>query len=77
MLLNGKIFKVKKLNGHIWTQVQPVRVGQPQLSRRAASAGESVHAVELAVVHYRVLDAARFRYRTEVSQDDSNKVVNH
>lgn len=54
--------------GRIWAQVQPVRVGQPQeLSRRAAGVGESVHSVELAVVHYRILDAARFGYRTEVS----------
>lgn len=58
----------KKLNGHIWAQVQPVRVGQPpELSRRAAGDGESIHTVELAVVHYRILDAARFGYRTEVS----------
>lgn len=54
--------------GRVWAQVQPVRVGQPQeLSRRAAGAGEPVHSVELAVVHYRILDAARFGYRAEVS----------
>lgn len=54
--------------GRIWAQVQSVRVGQPaELSRRAAGAGESVHPLELAVVHYRILDAARFGYRTEVS----------
>lgn len=56
------------MTGSIWAQVQPVRVGQPQeLPRRAAGAGESVHSVELAVVHYRLLDAARFGYRAEVS----------
>lgn len=54
--------------GRIWAQVQPVRVGHPpELSRWAAGAGESIHSVELAVVHYRILDAARFGYRAEVS----------
>lgn len=57
-----------ELMGHIWAQVQPVRVGHPpELSRWAAGAGESIHSVELAVVHYRILDAARFGYRAEVS----------
>lgn len=56
------------MTGSIWAQVQSVRVGQPkELYWRAAGAGESVHSVELAVVHYRILDAARFGYRTEVS----------
>lgn len=56
------------MTGSIWAQVQSVRVGQPpELPWRAAGAGESVHFVELAVVHYRILDAARFGYRTEVS----------
>lgn len=56
------------MTGSIWAQVQPVRVGRTQeLYRRAAGAGESVHSLELAVVHYRLLDAARFGYRAEVS----------
>lgn len=56
------------MTGRIWAQVQSVRVGySEELSRRAAGVGESVHSVELAVVHYRILDAARFGYRTEVS----------
>lgn len=52
----------------VWAQVQPLRVGQPQeLSWRATGAGEPIHSVELAMVHYWILDAARFGYRTEVS----------
>lgn len=56
-----------ELMGRIWAQVQPVRVGHPPELSRWAGAGESIHSVELAVVHYRILDAARFGYRAEVS----------